>query len=67
MFVDLDSYVAPFTGAWIETFAPFDQAPFYDVAPFTGAWIETRQGRSPSDMDMVAPFTGAGSKTLSAM
>jgi len=34
--------VAPFTGAWIETFSqPFEKV-LSLVAPFTGAWIETR-------------------------
>ena len=33
--------VAPFTGAWIETYLlPAIRTKFY-VAPFTGAWIET--------------------------
>jgi len=35
--------VAPFTGAWIETYQSvyIPSAPL--VAPFTGAWIETRR------------------------
>ena len=33
--------VAPFTGAWIETFGWRKLRFRYHVAPFTGAWIET--------------------------
>ena len=33
--------VAPFTGAWIETFAGRLDDKGKPVAPFTGAWIET--------------------------
>ena len=33
--------VAPFTGAWIETFRARQEAKTVIVAPFTGAWIET--------------------------
>ena len=33
--------VAPFTGAWIETFVRVDMSHVVEVAPFTGAWIET--------------------------
>jgi len=38
---DLILWVAPYTGAWIET---FNRPPFNllgVVAPYTGAWIET--------------------------
>ena len=34
--------VAPFVGAWIETFLKFQSYLCVDVAPFVGAWIETR-------------------------
>ena len=33
--------VAPFTGAWIETYPDTDIKKQFAVAPFTGAWIET--------------------------
>ena len=36
-------YVAPFTGAWIETLISAIIGGFVPVAPFTGAWIETQQ------------------------
>ena len=34
-------FVAPFTGAWIETKNLFLTHLWHIVAPFTGAWIET--------------------------
>ena len=34
-------FVAPFTGAWIETIARIIMVINAEVAPFTGAWIET--------------------------
>ena len=37
-------WVAPFTGAWIETPVLADRNASANVAPFTGAWIETRLG-----------------------
>ena len=37
----LQLLVAPFTGAWIETFLKQEKYATTDVAPFTGAWIET--------------------------
>jgi len=37
----LDSQVAPFTGAWIETLQGDCTRLRGNVAPFTGAWIET--------------------------
>ena len=33
--------VAPYTGAWIETYLIRDKCERYAVAPYTGAWIET--------------------------
>jgi len=37
----LPHIVAPFTGAWIETFKLYNKCGEEQVAPFTGAWIET--------------------------
>ncbi len=34
-------FVAPFTGAWIETLSSLKGTLNAVVAPFTGAWIET--------------------------
>ena len=36
--------VAPYTGAWIETFMLAPSSAKYIVAPYTGAWIETVVG-----------------------
>ena len=33
--------VAPFAGAWIETYVNTEDLFAYPVAPFAGAWIET--------------------------
>ena len=35
--------VAPYAGAWIETFYEVSYNKPYDVAPYAGAWIETLQ------------------------
>ena len=37
----VDGYVAPYTGAWIETISSADGHAIVQVAPYTGAWIET--------------------------
>ena len=37
----VDSYVAPHAGAWIETRYPSDHHTPPHVAPHAGAWIET--------------------------
>ena len=34
-------YVAPYTGAWIETVEKARSSIGISVAPYTGAWIET--------------------------
>ena len=33
--------VAPYVGAWIETFESFTKTGLIIVAPYVGAWIET--------------------------
>ena len=35
------STVAPFMGAWIETYNKENETDVLTVAPFMGAWIET--------------------------
>ena len=35
--------VAPYVGAWIETYSPFVHSLYMYVAPYVGAWIETLQ------------------------
>ena len=56
--------VAPFTGAWIETFPIKSVKAGPNVAPFTGAWIETPIDAKPYVQHFVAPFTGAWIETL---
>ena len=66
VFIGLPSYfhwVAPFTGAWIETFGSRKYRQFIFVAPFTGAWIETGAFGGLSEGKKVAPFTGAWIET----
>jgi len=55
--------VAPFTGAWIETYPRLSATMIKNVAPFTGAWIETSSTRHASPSTRVAPFTGAWIET----
>ena len=40
----LGVFVAPHTGAWIETVAVIRLPSVVSVAPHTGAWIETAKG-----------------------
>ncbi len=39
--------VAPYVGAWIETFIPQVLPCIANVAPYVGAWIETRNWDKP--------------------
>ncbi len=39
-------FVAPYMGAWIETFLNLHQDCEYVVAPYMGAWIETGLNQS---------------------
>jgi len=56
-------YVAPYTGAWIETTMPGRRKINNEVAPYTGAWIETVSYFLPSMIFLVAPYTGAWIET----
>ena len=38
---DSNDFVAPFAGAWIETYVSVPRSFATIVAPFAGAWIET--------------------------
>ena len=53
------SYVAPFTGAWIEIGSMGTYEYAIEVAPFTGAWIEISYKCLLICHSLVAPFTGA--------
>ena len=57
-------YVAPFTGAWIETRRDCNSEALSLVAPFTGAWIETEALSLIYRLTAVAPFTGAWIETF---
>ena len=52
-------YVALFTRAWIEIFAPFDIPAHLIVALFTRAWIEIIRAKDGSQTTAVALFTRA--------
>ena len=61
-------YVAPFTGAWIETkTGSLTASAKQVVAPFTGAWIETCLPFTRRQQNLVAPFTGAWIETCAVM
>mgnify|MGYP007100800614 FL=1 len=55
--------VAPFVGAWIETYCVFVDVHQIMVAPFVGAWIETREEPTTPSIKVVAPFVGAWIET----
>ena len=59
----VESWVAPFVGAWIETpiYRPW-RMPLL-VAPFVGAWIETTWSLVCIACSQVAPFVGAWIET----
>ena len=57
-------YVAPYTGAWIETESCRDLDRPLCVAPYTGAWIETMNPYDTALADGVAPYTGAWIETF---
>jgi len=59
--------VAPFTGAWIETFGGSGTTLIAAVAPFTGAWIETSTQQLVFGLRIVAPFTGAWIETAGGL
>ena len=58
-------YVAPYVGAWIETFACARFLYPVVVAPYVGAWIETTIKVDSKQLIRVAPYVGAWIETLS--
>ena len=58
------SLVAPFVGAWIETYLYHLQRQYVSVAPFVGAWIETSVILANTIVFPVAPFVGAWIETI---
>ena len=59
--------VAPYVGAWIETFITRTVHLNGIVAPYVGAWIETIMGNAQSPAREVAPYVGAWIETLIIM
>ena len=64
LFSVLKAWVAPFMGAWIETFGWGCYSFYRRVAPFMGAWIETSQEVKYYEQQLVAPFMGAWIETI---
>ena len=56
--------VAPYVGAWIETFSRSCTYFTRYVAPYVGAWIETFRLSKQSWMLSVAPYVGAWIETM---
>ena len=61
-----DVYVAPYVGAWIETYMRQRQLTYDQVAPYVGAWIETNLLQTSICMYVVAPYVGAWIETSSS-
>ena len=55
--------VAPYVGAWIETFSSFLREEEGMVAPYVGAWIETCINEDGNETTVVAPYVGARIET----
>ena len=53
------TYVAPYTGAWIEIYQHQLRYSLDTVAPYTGAWIEIIKPMNNFEIKDVAPYTGA--------
>ena len=51
-------YVAPYTGAWIETVFAVLWLEDHSVAPYTGAWIETPYDRATLQISDRSPLHG---------
>ena len=56
-------YVAPYVGAWIETYNPSSVKNHVSVAPYVGAWIETKELVFKNPAHGVAPYVGAWIET----
>ena len=61
----LHNVVAPYVGAWIETFRSKPSCKSADVAPYVGAWIETVIYKCVTLSLCVAPYVGAWIETYS--
>ena len=58
--------VAPYVGAWIETYSMPNTSSHSPVAPYVGAWIETVNKLTSEGSLKVAPYVGAWIETLCA-
>ena len=56
--------VAPYVGAWIETFGRMRLVNKLRVAPYVGAWIETNRTYLHKNLTTVAPYVGAWIETI---
>ena len=56
-------FVAPYMGAWIETYLGIQCRLIPYVAPYMGAWIETFYVFGPEANCAVAPYMGAWIET----
>ena len=61
-----DGTVAPYAGAWIETFSEWVDCAPEGVAPYAGAWIETSGWAVAGALSSVAPYAGAWIETSSS-
>ena len=59
--------VAPYVGAWIETFMQDSLVNAQRVAPYVGAWIETLNLANKGYVDEVAPYVGAWIETAACI
>ena len=57
------STVAPYVGAWIETYSTHCGNCHFRVAPYVGAWIETSYACYGCILFIVAPYVGAWIET----
>ena len=58
-----ETEVAPYVGAWIETFEGVQYGALSMVAPYVGAWIETSIMGNAQSPARVAPYVGAWIET----
>ena len=58
------TFVAPYVGAWIETFVCLYHPLNWEVAPYVGAWIETTQPYGDISAGLSHPTWVRGLKLL---
>ena len=60
----IELIVAPYAGAWIETYNLLSNGVSGEVAPYAGAWIETKEAGTSYFEHDVAPYAGAWIETI---